>query len=463
MVFSLCLIFIFGIIFFRKISYRNKVLQYLLILCLIEILNLKGEFLFTGISFKFIVFFWTAINVIYYFYKYKNIKINKSFFGLSIMLILSVLIGFTREIFFPYEGLIISRDWDAYIAGLEAKQKINLDYIYFIVLYLKMICYIVLTYIVKTEFTLIEIVKTANNILKYSKFIIIYGFIEYGIKNILNLPEVIANLSKVVLNSEIQTSIRGDMYGLVGLTTEPSHFAMCIFNIIVLNMILKKANPSIINGLYNKVEMILLLILLLLTRGFSAFWYYIMLITIYFILKNNMYNISLKKVLKYAFFLMMLSTLLFYIASIIINVFIDTNIASRINQIIYLLNNVDFNSNIEAYAYIGSSLARFISIHDGFLDFYNNPVLGLGLGVELVHSGIVMLLTDIGIVGFYLLIKIVLFKVNYQVKYDICFFVLFFIITNIPLGLRNIGFEINSIFFIELTQLYCKRVNGNDT
>ena len=188
-----------------------------------------------------------------------------------------------------------------------------------------------------------------------------------------------------------------------------------------------------------------------------------MLITIYFILKNNMYNISLKKVLKYAFFLMMLSTLLFYIASIIINVFIDTNIASRINQIIYLLNNVDFNSNIEAYAYIGYSLARFISIHDGFLDFYNNPVLGLGLGVELVHSGIVMLLTDIGIVGFYLLIKIVLFKVNYQVKYDICFFVLFFIITNIPLGLRNIGFEINSIFFIELTQLYCKRVNGNDT
>lgn len=465
MIFSLCLLLILGIIFFEKISYREKILKYIVFLCLIEILNLKGVFLFTGISFKFIIFFWTSINIIYYFYKYKNIKLDKKFFWLSIILIFSVLLGFVNEMIFPYDGLIIARDWDAYIAGIDSKEKIDLNYIYFVTLYLKMIFYIILTYIIKSEFTIEELLMVGSNVLKYSKFVIVYGFIEYTIKNILDLPDIITTLSKIVLGSDIQTSIRGDLYGLVGLTTEPSHFAMCIFNLIILNFILRKVKEKVVCDIYiyNKLELILLFILLILTRGFSAYWYFIIIISIYFTLKNNMYDLSIKILVKYILFFVILLVGIVYIINIVIETSAYSNIISRINQIIYLLNEVDFNSNIEAYAYIGSSLARFISIHDGFIDFLNRPLLGLGLGVELVHSGIVMLLTDIGLIGIYFLLKIVLFKINNRIKYDICFFILFFIIANIPLGLRNIGFEVYSIFFIELTSIYCKKVNENDT
>ena len=58
------------------------------------------------------------------------------------------------------------------------------------------------------------------------------------------------------------------------------------------------------------------------------------------------------------------------------------------------------------------------------------------------------MLSEFGILGCYILYKIVTFKVNKHIKYDYVLLGCYFIIANIPIGVKSIGYEIFSIILI---------------
>lgn len=401
---------------------------------------------------------------IYYIYK-NNILINKKlFFYISIFIGL-IIFNLIIENIFPYQNKIITINggWDLYILGEVDKAALNINYVETGILLLKILMYIFITCILKISLSKEKILELSLISLRYAKFIIYYMAFEFITKNFLNYIDLISLFRMILLGNEGQISTNGDFYRLIGLSIEPSGAAISLYLIFLLDMIIRHSKYSFYNlrflyekAVLSKIEKILLLILLVLTGAFSSIWYILMLLCVYIIIiekqkklvKNFLLGISIIMV---SFFIMYNINQFFYY-------FIDRYI-ERLDNLLYGVQLIFSLDNIDTIAlkYGSSNMARFLSLYEGIKDFFARPILGLGLGLEITHSSLVNNLLDYGLIGFYLLIKIILYKVNDNVYYNkkLIFFLIF--IAQLPVGGRAIGFSIIYIFIIELTQLFYKK------
>lgn len=444
-----------------KIKYLNVVS----LLIIIEILFLNANFIGiddNNVSCKFIMDVIVGIYSIYILLKLK-LKINKWLCIYMMGFIFSVTMGILLEIAFPYDNLIINYDiprgWDLYVLDLINKEKVSLSYGTIFLLYVKIFIYTIVTCIIKTLYKKQEIIYIINNVLKYSRFIICYGFFEFILKNIFDKPEITQSLLKIIFNAyNSQLSLNDDTYRLIGISSEPSYFVMSLFMLIVLNILVDKfynKNGKYIS--YYKYDKYFMIVLMCLSGGFSAIWYLIMILLIIIMLRNRKKSLSMKEAFKYILILLLFIVVILLLVILLINIdygYISERIKLSINIIQYLI--VGGALQIESATYLGSNLARLTSIYDVTIDFLNRPFFGLGIGVEVSHGGFSMLLADFGIVGVYFLMKMALYRVNKFIKYDYLFLFIFFVIVNIPIGVKGIGYEIYNILFIEITQFYRK-------
>lgn len=457
---SLIIIFICMIIFFKKDKIKNKFLNLVLLVIVIEILNPSGNFLKIGnmgIGYKYVVEFLLFIFDIYIVCK---IRINKKIFLFSIAFLISILIGLLLEVIFPYDGYIINfsnkLSWDGYVLGLTNKEHIKIDYAWFLLLYLKCVIYMVTTCIVKTILDKEDIIYLLNKTIIYTRFIIYYGFLEYIIVNIFGKHDIIKYIQMAFLGDYKDITIRGDNYGLVGITNEPSWFVISLFTLVVLRILINKIYE---NKFYekkrklNNIEIFFIILLMFLTGGFSCIWYTGVIIVLYFFSKKmEEKSFSLKNIIKKVIYLIICIGF-FYIIYIIFLENQDNYFSERINITIevfnYLINN-------EMLIYASSTASRLISIYDVTCDFFNRPFFGLGLGIQTSHGGVATFLSDFGMIGTYLFVKVILFNKLKNVKYDKYFLIIYLIISNIAMGLRGLGLEIYFIIIIESSALYYK-------
>ena len=467
-VFSILLLCIVVHIFFNKDSLKNKYLKYISIAMIIEVLVLNASFINIGglaIGVKYFMNIVVFIYTIYFIFK-ENINFDKTMFFIGIIFLFLIVIGILSEIIYPYSEYIINYDieqgWDKYVLGMINKEPIRLSFQNIFLLYFKIVVFVLTTYMIKTICNRYDLIYILKNILKYTRFIIFFGFFEYIMKNIMAMPDVIEIFQYIMFFSvkEGQVSFLEDSYRLIGVSSEPSYFVYSLFLIAVLNIITKRIIRSnieyqkLIN--YHKYDNLLIIILMILSGGFSCIWYISMLVIIYIISYYDIRKISLFYIIK-----LILSMTLFFIiivGAIFYSSEISNNyIGERLDQVFEILSYIAIDSNVilsNSLNYGGSNVARLFSIYEVMLDFINRPILGLGVGVQIAHSGFVMLLSDFGILGVYFLGKLVLYKVNKKIKYDNLFLLIFFVIVNIPIGTKSIGYEINTILFIELTSIY---------
>lgn len=458
-------------ILLKKDNLKVKYVKLITLLSIIEVIMLNGYFIDfedKGISVKFFLDILVGIASIYYIYKEK-IKINKFLFFWIIFLLICVLLGVFLEIIMPYDQPIVNYvsegNWDGYVLGKMNKAMINISWSNVFLLYFKVLVYCLVVFIVKTTFIKVDIIYIVNNIIKVGRFIIYYGYIEYFIKNILNQIDVISNFNIILTGVSGQISNNDDLYRLIGITAEPSYFILSIFTLLVFNLIaneIKRKDKYIYIRTYKNFEIILGLFLLYLSGGFSFFWYLFIFILIYFLLKQKVYIISLKRFLKLIIFLIFISSVFIYLLNYMLTL-TDNALANRINnaiEVVYYLwqYGIAINSVLIGET---SNVARLTSIYDVFNDFSNRPILGLGIGIQSAYSGVVTMLSEFGILGCYILYKIVTFKMNKHIRYDYMLLSCYFIIANIPIGVKSIGYEIFSIVLIEATRFYIEK-NKND-
>lgn len=449
----------------KKDILKIKYVKLIALLSVVEVIMLNGYFIGfedKGISAKFFLDILVGFVSIYYIYKEK-IKINKFLFFWIISLLTCVLLGIFLEVIMPYDEPIINYGvvtWDGYVLGTMDKSMLIISWSNVFLLYFKILVYCLVVFIVKTTFVKSDIIHILNSIIKVGRFIIYYGYIEYFIKNILNQIDIISNFNVILTGLSGQISTSSDSYRLIGITAEPSYFIVSIFTLLIFNLIaneIKKENKFIYIVTYKNFEVILALFLLYLSGGFSFAWYLLIFIIAYFMLKQKIYIISWKKFFKIIIVGTFFLGIVIYIINYIISLGGDTNSFS--NRMANIIEVVDYlweygiviNSELVEET---SNVARLTSIYDVFNDFLNRPILGLGIGIQAAFSGIVTMLAEFGILGCYILYKIVTFKINKDIKYDYVLLSFYFIIANIPIGGKSIGYEIFSIILIESTKFY---------
>lgn len=458
---SLIIVLIVMYIFKEKTTLKDKYIKFVLLVVIIEILNPNGKFLSigsNGIGYKYTLEILLCIFNMYISYKYR-IKINNTLFLFSSAFLCSILIGILSEIVCPYDEYIINStnilSWDGYILGLTNKEIISIDYAWFILLYLKSIISVFSICIIKTIFDKNDILFVLNKTIKYTRFVIYYGFIEYIILNILVLPDIVKYIQLLFLGVYEEVTIRGEFYGLRGVTQEPSWYVISLFILIILRVLINKINiNTAFYKKYNNIEIGLIMILMVLTGGFSSIWYIFILVLIYIRFTFKMYFfrfLNVKKILLYTIIFISILEGLIYLFLENPNNYFSEKMNTTILVLNYLINN-------DGIIYATSSASRLISIYDVMNDFLNRPLLGLGLGIETAHSGLVTFLSDFGIIGAYLYFKIILYNNFKNIKYDKWFLFIYFIIANIAMGLRTLGVEIYFIFIIEATALYYKKI-----
>lgn len=446
---------------------KKKYLQLISLLVIIQILNINGRIAI--FSYQFLISIIVFLYTIYLIYK-ENIIFNRYLIFFAMAFLFSVFIGVFQEIVYPYEGLIINYEetsgWTEYLLGSVKKETLSISYKDVFALYFRVFMYTLEVCVIKTICNKYDLLYIVNNILKYTRIVIYYGFVEYILKNILENPNITQNFLLFMFNGKGQLSIRGEEYGLVGFTAEPSHliiflFMVAVINILVRKIIIYKSNYKKYLK-YNKYDIFLILLLMILSGGFSALWYMCILILLYAILKIEKREINIRLIIK----IFMTLIILLVIGTILINVMYLSNeyISKRIDVVfdaIAFINGNLNNSDIFNLIYYGgfdggnlSTLARFLSIHDVFMDFCNRPLLGLGLGMQVAHGNLAMLFCDFGLVGVYFLIKLSFFKIDKSVKYDKIFLFIFLVLANLPMGLRGIGFELYIFCIIEMTKIY---------
>lgn len=452
----------------KKDKLKIKYVKLITLLSVIEVIMLNGYFIGfenKGISAKFFLDILVGVVSIYYIYKEK-IKINKFLFFWIISLLVCILLGIFFEVVVPYDKPILNYGdvtWDGYVMGTMDKSMIIISWSNVFLLYFKILVYSLVVFIVKTNFVKMDIIYILNNIIRVGKLIIYYGYIEYFIKNILNQIDIISSFNIILTGLPGQISISSDSYRLIGITAEPSYFIVSTFTLLIFNLIaneIKKENKFLHVVTYKNFEVLLAIFLLYLSGGFSFAWYLLIFIIVYFILKQKIHEISWKLFFKIIivgiFFIIICSYMINYIT----NLDGDTNsFANRISnaiEVVYYLweYGIAINPNLIEET---SNVARLTSIYDVFNDFLNRPIFGLGIGIQHAYSGVVTMLSEFGILGCYILYKIVTFKVNKDIKYDYMLLSFYFIIANIPIGGKSIGYEIFSIILIESTRFYRER------
>ena len=401
---------------FRILQDNNKKSQYmffLLIAIILDVSQIQGYFI--RIAGKEVSYedAYMAFFLIYSLIQLKYIKIERRLFFFSFCLFAIGIIGIFNEFIVPLPNKIINSDafggWDYYVSGLTSKTIVKINYMRFLLIYLRLLEYCVVALILKNTYSFSDYKNIIVKLIPWSKFVIYYGLVEFAFKNILK-SAFLSKVNEFVLGIGNNTFAFGEkrmgLYVLQGLTREQSHYALSLFFAIVFLFIyykkLKK-HHSLVFVFYCSLA----IAFMVLSGAFSALVYIsIILVMLFLFDKKVVYRteVYLKLV-----FVLAISVFLFSLLLLLFKSLDDSYYAERFLRIIdnfSLIVNNTWKGKISAY----SEIVRFVSIFDTLRDFCNRPIFGLGCGVEWAHSGIVSMLSSIGILGSYFWWRISLFS-----------------------------------------------------
>lgn len=459
---------------------KNIYIYNITFLFFLEIIHSQGYFIqFSGKEYEvyiiqsYIVFLLSVILLASNFKCKKKITYaGLGFLGIS-------LISMLYQVLFPYDGYVLPKkffgddcNWDLYVVGKAVLYKYDFDLIENLNAYRRICMYAFVIYVMKINLTLADIYSISKKIIKGSFFVVLYGYVEMGLKNLLNMPmenykfvEFIFGASSSTYTWEHASVMADGSYRLQGFAREPSHyvFSLLIFATLILIVVKYEKLSKIVISRWYYIELVLIVILMPMTGGMSSIWCIFSLIISYVVINTNvqldlykMFKCVCSLVIAIGFFSGVLGILLDSGDFLLIERFsrsLETIVFLISNPSILLLSGMD-----------NSTLARFTSIIVCFGNWIDNPLLGLGYGVTQAHGFTATMLAATGLLGCATWYHFLTTSGNGVKKYDHLLLFILFWLEFLPEN-GDGGWYTYSYFllFSEATALYCglKNADGN--
>ena len=369
--------------------------------------------------------------------------INKRTFILSMALLGWALIGIFSTIIFPPHTQIIPTtvSWDSYFYGRASKTTavISMSSVMAFIklgLSLSILCFS--GHILASDYT-----KVQRIIVRISKVHIVWLVVEVISKNILK-TNLLPNLRNTILgigkSTATELTLRGSGYTVFGWTREASavpEFLFVFIAIIILSKTLKE----------NKYWVIMGVAIMALSMSFSTLMFGSVLILLYAFTYQDEVGKGVGKKTIYGGM-----ALILLVGAGIYFVLNSPYYSSRLTGFMEDFSVISSKNNA-LNGTITSSKVRLYGIMDTLNVLLERPLTGFGLGTAYCNSAIIMILADIGIVGFVLWISAIESvsrqRKAFLSKKNVCF-CLFLIMPNILKGSSSLLYTTSIILILYL-------------
>ncbi len=460
------------------VSHKNMHQLYLYLLLLtfvLEVLHPRGYFLFISghrilTSVRVAEIFLVLVGIAYLITSQKRVSTQLCYRGY--LLFFLALLGLIYEVVIPYDGLIVPPEdvpgftggssWDAFIKGVIGEQHVEVTVGHIMNSMFHLLFLIVNACLLKSICSFDDIVFVLHNSIRYLQPYVAFVIVEYFIKNIFMYPEVWPIFQNIFFGEieegafGYESSLRGDSYTLLGVSSEPMFVIICIFSIILMMLIENKFRQQRIHSLKKIMACIFVTFL---TGGFSSYWYLFILILVVISLRYNLYNINKSDFLLLLKHFSLIGIIAFFCGYLIFS-FGDNQYLDRLQAVLFFFDYITTTGSIPFFFQgDGSVLARFSSIVMTFEDWLNRPLLGLGLQVEKAHCFTVTMLSDFGIIGTIAWIRFITTKHFKGQKYDFPLFFVVFFVAGLLNGLMEMKYleQIQVVMIVEFLSIHASK------
>lgn len=354
----------------------------------------------------------------------------------STLVICSIIISFLGLKYFPYGGTIIENsDYEGFFEGTAGFGKLmNSDakygYLYVLVFLLNVLYRIRLC----LEYSdLLNICKKFLN--NAFVLVIIVGFSEFVIENFFNslfITDTTISLFGEVKGQQYSLDLREGLYAVQGTTKEASMYSVSLLYTAIIAICQSCYRQSTKEKNKYLLFFYLLLLLMLINRSMSSYIYAFIAIYIYAYLNpKNIIIFNNKKLLVYSLFgLVSFIIILPSLISILNNYgYGDNYFISRLS-----LSNEEFDGFSSGEFSKSSEGIRYIGIYYCLEAFKNRPLFGVGISNLTCLSGLVSLLTTIGVIGSYFWLKLCTLFANTTISKSFVPMLIVLILPNILLN-----------------------------
>lgn len=463
-----------GVIMIITLSKNSMKRKWIFLFCLnifMEITYMQGYFIRFG-KFEFNHSAFPHMIMLFYslYFSMKNeILLKKKMGILFIGFISSIFAGLIISIVYPYENLVMSAgqgDWDNYVMGKAQKDYMRLDFLEIFMTLLLLMNFFNSLIIVKEKLKKSDFLYSLYLVNSCTNIILLYGLLEWITKRMFE-SDIIIKLNEwffgVGHSTYTDLIMRGDSYQLQGITREPSHFSFSLFIIGVLYIIEGRLAENLIENkikwekkfMNSWLRLFVIAFLMLSSGSFSSIVYLLIFIIVLSWGGKKRKN-SFGKLAKIILASLMSFSFLYFLLEYFSDTFIGRRLEMSLISLDYFLQGKWFLLDVGK---IGSTLPRLVSIIDTFSDFLHRPLLGLGISAQIAFGGISTVLSDIGILGLFLWIRMIFFQYDKDQEYDYWFIFFILVLSNILMGNRSVLYSIYVILLIESTKYYGKELN----
>lgn len=434
-------------IFSKPLTQKKRLIYLLVFTCTIEIFRLRGYLIKVS---GFSVGPDTISELILFLYAVRysiinKVKLNQRVFYANVLFVAVLILGLLSEVVVPYDHNIVNSttsSWDAYFAGTDGKAPVNIGWGYSLQLLCKAVIASYMICLVKSDFAERDIREVIYRITKYSMLLVYTGVIEAIVRYILHASTIWDKLFSFILGGDliitkISEGRSEDLLALVGLEREPSHFVESLFIICILIGICNKLKQDDVAfsriTRHVNLKYITIFILMVLSGGFSAVWAITMAILITSLQRRSVYRVTAVTIVMLFFILMGGYYLTPWVIDCLAAFDGEGYFISKLNLTFSVLEDLIINHAFYNIHYTSSTLARLGSIVDTFGDVINRPFLGLGIGIEGCHGGLVTALSSAGFAGFFLWLYMLLAGKRTIYHIDEVLFCMVVFVANLPL------------------------------
>lgn len=441
---GICFIVLFVLI---KISKRNTCQQFccfFAITCALSINNLAGYFIRIASIEIGCVDIFLAICTLYALIISLNRKIKLKF-SVSLVLLGIVFIGFVSGILLPANVMIrdySSSNWDIVVLGGATLSLPQIGMQSFVML-IKLICFLITASFFKeihSQSDLNNVKSIVNLSVRIHIVFVLFELISKSLLSYCGITDFIRESFLGGTNIFTGISYRGGLVALYGLTNEASHLAEVIFKYLCIVLICREFKHNIVFNLIS-------VFILLLSMSFSAVMYAVCLILIYILRSQRPLNN------------------IFALGAILIAVLIAFNALgldyyfSRINGFVVDIQTIITNPDSIRFNEVTSSKVRLYGILKTFTAYLSRPLFGLGLGTAYCNSGLISLLSNIGLLGtiaWIVYMKSFLPSERVGTR-AILLFIIVLLLPNILNGDMGMLYKIEEVLLISLVPCGCTR------
>ena len=478
-IFSVIILLLLVFIMVRPNSFLRRYEDLFVLTCVLEIFWFQGYFFKVGNSdFSDMAHISSYLLMFYslYLLYVKKINLKKRTFFAACFFVFIIALGMFYEIVNPYNGLLMPEQneeikWGNYIYGKSPMWHYVPPLSAYVRPFLEVVVFTVLILVFKQMYTPIWFAKTYMRIVGWLKYGIFYGYIEFVIKNIIGNLTITYEFATLFFGENVHSVLDealmrgGTFYSLQGFTREPSHFNIFLFTVAMLMLLGNVLKQTLmdrdipIRQTYGNKTFVLCIILMLITGGFSSVWFLFVIGCAAVIIqiqrsKQSLWSLFLhKKWTVFSFSILLGSVVVIiaqndYLYNRLMDAFSVLDFLSSSNGVIGIAGMIK-----EGNDDIGSTIARFVSVYEGILIFIERPLLGISWHIQPLHDFSVMMLCNIGVLGFYALFKI-LGTSNQKIRYDVVLLLFVFLIGGFPITISPGGLQLYWVIFFEITTFY---------